>query len=107
MMAGTTLAALGCFLWGMISVVFSPCHLASIPLIVSYVAGQEKALKANHAAHYAAAFTVSLFITIALVGIICSLLGRICAETIAGKRKSDLVSFHGQFAHSGCKCVVG
>jgi cytochrome c-type biogenesis protein len=80
MLAGTTLAALGCFLWGMISVVFSPCHLASIPLIVSYVAGQEKALKANHAAHYAVAFTVGLFITIALVGIICSLLGRMLGE---------------------------
>jgi cytochrome c-type biogenesis protein len=80
MMAGTTLAALGCFLWGMISVVFSPCHLASIPLIVSYVAGQEEALKANHAAHYAVAFTVGLFITIALVGIICSLLGRMLGE---------------------------
>jgi cytochrome c-type biogenesis protein len=80
MMAGTALAALGCFLWGMISVVFSPCHLASIPLIVSYVAGQEKALKANHAAHYAVAFTVGLFITIALVGVICSLLGRMLGE---------------------------
>jgi cytochrome c-type biogenesis protein len=80
MMAGTAIAALGCFLWGMISVVFSPCHLASIPLIVSYVAGQEKALKANHAAHYAVAFTVGLFITIAMVGIICSLLGRMLGE---------------------------
>jgi len=80
MMAGTALAALGCFLWGMISVMFSPCHLASIPLIVSYVAGQEKALKANHAVHYAIAFTVGLFITIALVGIICSLLGRMLGE---------------------------
>jgi cytochrome c-type biogenesis protein len=80
MMAGTALAALGCFLWGMISVAFSPCHLASIPLIVSYVAGQEKALKANHAAQYAAVFTVGLFITIALVGIICSLLGRMLGE---------------------------
>jgi len=80
MMAGTALAALGCFLWGMISVVFSPCHLATIPLIVSYVAGQDKALKANHAAHYAVAFTVGLFITIALVGMICSLLGRMLGE---------------------------
>ncbi len=80
MMAEKALAALGCFLWGMISVVFSPCHLASIPLIVSYVAGQEKALKANHAVHYAFAFTVGLFITIALVGIICSLLGRMLGE---------------------------
>jgi len=36
---GTAIAALGCFVWGMISVVFSPCHLASIPLIVAYVGG--------------------------------------------------------------------
>ena len=51
MNGGLAIAALGCFLWGAVSVLFSPCHLASIPLIVSYVAGQEKALKANHAAH--------------------------------------------------------
>ena len=80
MTAGTTLAALGCFLWGMISVVLSPCHMASIPLIVSYVAGQDKTLKARHAANYAVVFTLGLFITIALVGIICSLLGRMLGE---------------------------
>jgi cytochrome c-type biogenesis protein len=80
MNGGLAIAALGCFLWGAVSVAFSPCHLASIPLIVSYVAGQEKALKANHAAYYAVAFTVGLFITIALVGIICSLLGRMLGE---------------------------
>jgi cytochrome c-type biogenesis protein len=80
MMAETALAALGCFLWGMISVVFSPCHLASIPLIVSYVAGQQKALQARHAIQYAVAFTLGLFITIALVGVICALLGRMLGE---------------------------
>ena len=80
MLAGTALAAVGCFIWGMVSVVFSPCHLASIPLIVSYVAGQDRALKARHAANYALAFTVGLFITIALVGIICALLGRMLGE---------------------------
>lgn len=80
MMAETGIAALGCFLWGMVSVVFSPCHMASIPLIVSYVAGQDKALKARSAAGYAGLFTVGLFITIALVGIVCSLLGRMLGE---------------------------
>ncbi len=80
MTAGTTLAALGCFLWGIISVAFSPCHIASIPLIVSYVAGQDGALRAKHAAYYAVAFTVGLFITISLVGIVCSLLGLMLGE---------------------------
>ena len=80
MMTGTVLAAVGCFLWGMVSVVFSPCHMASIPLIVSYVAGQEKALNARSAAQYSVIFTVGLFITIALVGIVCALLGRMLGD---------------------------
>jgi len=78
--SGTTLAAAGCFLWGMISVVFSPCHLASIPLIVAYVGGQEKILKPREAGIYSVAFTSGLFITIALVGIICALLGRMLGD---------------------------
>ncbi|MCJ7776555.1 MAG: sulfite exporter TauE/SafE family protein [Desulfobulbaceae bacterium] len=78
--SGTTVAALGCFVWGMISVVFSPCHLASIPLIVAYVGGQQQVLKPKEAAYYSAAFTSGLFITIALIGIICALLGRMLGD---------------------------
>jgi len=77
---GTAIAALGCFLWGMISVVFSPCHLASIPLIVAYVGGQQQLLKPREAGFYSVAFTSGLFITIALVGIICALLGRMLGD---------------------------
>ena len=80
MAGGTVVASLGCFLWGMISVVFSPCHLASIPLIVAYVAGQNQILKPRQAAHYAVAFTAGLFITIALVGIVCAFLGRMLGD---------------------------
>lgn len=80
MTGGLAIAALGCFLWGMVSVALSPCHMASIPLIVSYVGGQDKGVRAKSAALYAAAFTIGLFITIALVGIICSLLGRMLGD---------------------------
>jgi cytochrome c-type biogenesis protein len=76
----TPIAALGCFLWGMISVVFSPCHLASIPLIVAYVGGQQQVLKPKEAAYYSASFTIGLFITIALVGIVCAILGRMLGD---------------------------
>jgi len=31
MVSGTAIAAVGCLAWGMIRVLFSPCHLASIP----------------------------------------------------------------------------
>ena len=77
---GTAIAALGCFVWGMISVVFSPCHLASIPLIVAYVGGQQEVLKPRRASYYSMAFTFGLFITIALIGIICALLGRMLGD---------------------------
>ncbi|MDI6798260.1 MAG: cytochrome c biogenesis protein CcdA [Desulfatibacillaceae bacterium] len=80
MSGGLLVAALGCFAWGVISVALSPCHLASIPLIVGYVAGQEKLLEAKGAARYAVAFTVGLFITIALLGVASALLGRMLGE---------------------------
>jgi cytochrome c-type biogenesis protein len=80
MMGASTLAALGCFLWGVVSVLFSPCHVASIPLMVAYVAGQEKAVDPQQAVGYSAAFTVGLFITIALIGVICALLGRMLGD---------------------------
>jgi cytochrome c-type biogenesis protein len=80
MTGASGLAAVGSFLWGVISVLFSPCHLASIPLIVSYVAGQETSLTARQAARYAVAFTAGLFTSIALVGAICAMLGRMLGE---------------------------
>ena len=80
MAGGIMIAAVGCFLWGMISVLFSPCHLASIPLIVAYVGGQQQSLRPRQAVHYSAAFTIGLFTTIAAVGIICAILGRMLGD---------------------------
>ncbi len=78
--SGVALAALGCFLWGMTSVLLSPCHLASIPLIVAYVGGQERAVEPRQAAVYSVLFAVGLFITIALIGVVCALLGRMLGD---------------------------
>ncbi len=80
MTGGLVIAATGAFVWGMISVLFSPCHLASIPLIVAYVGGQENAVNPRRAGWYAGAFTLGLFITIATVGIVCALLGRMFGD---------------------------
>ena len=77
---GLLLGGLGCFLWGVVSVLFSPCHLASIPLLVSYVAGQNQVVEGRKAALYAVVFTFGLFITIATIGIICALLGRMLGD---------------------------
>ena len=80
MTAGSAIAALGCFLWGVISVLFSPCHLASIPLIVGYVGGQEAMLTPRKAGIYSILFSTGLFLSIALIGIICALLGRMLGD---------------------------
>lgn len=80
MSQGLLLGGLGCFLWGMVSVLFSPCHLASIPLMVSYVAGQNQLVEGRRAVLYAVLFTLGLFTTIAVIGIVCSLLGRMFGD---------------------------
>ena len=80
MTAGSLYAAVGSFAWGVISVLFSPCHLASIPLIVAYVAGQEISVKPKKAGWFAGAFTLGLFVTIALIGLICTWMGRMLGD---------------------------
>lgn len=73
-------ALVGCFLWGMVSVLFSPCHMASIPLMIGYVAGQDHTVKEGEAGGYAVTFSAGLFLSIAVVGAICSLLGRMMGD---------------------------
>lgn len=80
MSGGAAFAYAGSFLWGLVSVLFSPCHLASIPLMVGYVAGQGRLLEGREAVRYAFAFTLGLFVTIGLAGLACSLLGRMLGD---------------------------
>lgn len=80
MTGGIAFAAVGSFAWGMVSVLFSPCHLASIPLVIAYVAGQEKAVHPRQAVWYAGVFTLGLFFTIAGVGVTCAFLGRMLGD---------------------------
>ena len=62
---GLLLGALGCFLWGGVSVLFSPCHLASIPLIIGYVGGQDQVVEGRKATLYALLFSCGLFLEVA------------------------------------------
>jgi cytochrome c-type biogenesis protein len=80
MSGGLLLAAFGCFAWGMVSVLFSPCHMASIPLIIGYVGGQHSIISGRQAVPFAVLFSTGLFLTIALVGVICIALGRMLGD---------------------------
>ena len=66
-------------LWGALSVLISPCHLGSLPLIIAYINKREKP-------DFQTAFLLSLFfgigllITLAAIGIITSMTGRILGD---------------------------
>jgi len=74
------LALPGSFLWGMISVLLSPCHMASIPLLFAYVGGQNSVLPPRQAARYAVLFVSGLFLTILAIGLACAAAGRMLGD---------------------------
>lgn len=83
------LALTGSFLWGVSSIILSPCHLASIPLIVGFI--DEQGQVSNKRAFYISLlFASGILITIAVVGVITGLLGRIMGDV--GKYGNYFVS---------------
>ncbi len=69
------------FLWGMVAILLSPCHMASIPLLIAYVAGQKNIPAPRQAARYAVLFVLGIFITIMIVGMVCAAAGRMLGDT--------------------------
>ncbi len=65
----------GVLIWGVLSVLLSPCHLASIPLMVGFISGQGN-MNVKRAFLYAVLFSVGMFIAISFIGCITSLIGR-------------------------------
>ncbi len=77
---GAPLIALGAsLLWGILSLVLSPCHLASIPLIVGFISGQGRVSTAR-ASGIASLFAVGILITIAVIGAMTAAAGRIMGD---------------------------
>ncbi len=77
---GTPLIALGAsFAWGILSIVLSPCHLASIPLIVGFI-DQQGRMTTRRAFGIATLFAVGILITIAAIGVITAAAGRILGD---------------------------
>jgi cytochrome c-type biogenesis protein len=74
---GIALAA--AFGWGVLSILLSPCHLASIPLVVGYIVRQGPA-SARRSVGLSVTFAVGILITIALIGIITASIGRMMGD---------------------------
>jgi cytochrome c-type biogenesis protein len=77
---GTPLVALGAaFVWGILSIVLSPCHLASIPLIVGFISDQGR-VTTRRAFWTATLFAVGILITIAAIGVVTAAAGRMMGD---------------------------
>ncbi|MBU4445588.1 cytochrome c biogenesis protein CcdA [bacterium] len=73
------IALLAAFAWGILSILLSPCHLSSIPLIVGFINGQGD-VSVSRAFKLSLLFSVGILITIALIGLITGLLGRMLGD---------------------------
>jgi cytochrome c-type biogenesis protein len=77
---GAPAAALAAaFLWGVASVVLSPCHLASIPLIIGFIDRQGQ-VATGRAFRLSVAFASAILLSIALVGAVTAAAGRIIGD---------------------------
>ncbi|MGB9623265.1 MAG: cytochrome c biogenesis CcdA family protein [Phycisphaerae bacterium] len=76
----TPLVALAAaFAWGILSILLSPCHLASIPLIVGFI-DQQGQMTMRRAFGISTLFAVGILITIALIGAITAAAGRMMGD---------------------------
>lgn len=65
--------------WGVLSIVLSPCHLASIPLIVGFISGQGP-VSTRRAFWTSTLFAIGILITIAAIGALTAGAGRMLGD---------------------------
>jgi cytochrome c-type biogenesis protein len=73
------IAALASFGWGVLSILLSPCHLSSIPLVIGYITSQGK-ISLKRTLYISLIFAIGILITIAAIGIITASLGRLMGD---------------------------
>ena len=75
----TFLALTASFLWGILSILLSPCHLTSIPLIIGFIDEQGR-ISTKRAFLISLLFSVGILITIGIIGLITGLMGRMLGD---------------------------
>ena len=77
---GTPTVALGAaFVWGIFSIILSPCHLSSIPLVVGFI-GQQGRITPRRAFGISSLFAVGILVTIGLIGVVTASAGRMMGD---------------------------
>ena len=74
-----TLAIAAAFTWGVLSILLSPCHLASIPLIVGFIDEQGR-ISAKRAFIISSLFATGILITIAGIGAVTAAAGKMMGD---------------------------
>jgi cytochrome c-type biogenesis protein len=74
------LALPAAFAWGVLSVLLSPCHLSSIPLVVAYMSGGEALPTRRRALGLATSFAAGVLASIAVIGAATVAAGRIAGD---------------------------
>lgn len=69
--------------WGILSILLSPCHLASLPLIVGFIDGQTQ-MTTRRAFIIANLFAVGILVSIALIGVVTAAAGRMLGDVGVG-----------------------
>jgi cytochrome c-type biogenesis protein len=65
--------------WGVLSVILSPCHLSSIPLIIGFISEQGK-LTTRKAFGLSFLFGLGILATIAIIGVVTATMGRMMGD---------------------------
>ena len=73
------IALIAAFAWGILSILLSPCHLASIPLIVGFV-DQQGRMSTKRAFFISALFAAGILVTIGAIGAITAAAGRMLGD---------------------------
>jgi cytochrome c-type biogenesis protein len=73
------LALVASFAWGIASILLSPCHLSSIPLIIGFLSAKGEK-RTSRGGLLAFIFAVGILFTIAIIGLVTAALGRIMGD---------------------------
>jgi cytochrome c-type biogenesis protein len=73
----------GAFIWGVMSILLSPCHLSTVPLVIGFVVGN-KGSDLKSAFNISLVFAGGILITIALIGLVTASAGRILGDIGTG-----------------------
>jgi cytochrome c-type biogenesis protein len=78
--ASGAVALAAAFAWGVLSVVLSPCHLSSLPLVVAYMSGGDELPAGRRALWLSTSFAAGVLASVALVGAVTAAAGLVLGD---------------------------